>query len=232
MPQRCAIWKDAGEYCRLEEAFAAQLDSTRIQVDYLFFHDPSGSYIKLAHTIHNNGDIHIECTLRKPDADLPETPRFGIQMIVPKDFDSVAWFGRGPHESYWDRKSGAAIDLYRGTVWEQHTPYVRPQENGYKSEVRWMGLYNSHGSGILASADSLINCSVHQYSMKDLEHPGSGKPGKHSYDIQPDNLITWNIDYQQMGLGGDNSWGAKPHPEYLLTGKMYTFGFTLSPIKK
>lgn len=232
MPKRCAMWKNARENSRVEETSVTRMDSSHVRISYEMFHEPSESQIDLVYDIRGNGEIHINVTLRKPTDELPEMPRFGIQMLLPGEFDRVAWFGRGPHESYWDRKTGAAIDLYRGTVWEQHTPYVRPQENGYKTEVRWMTLYNDAGLGILASADSLINCNVHSYPAEDLEHPGNGKPGKHTFDIKQKDIVTWNIDYKQMGLGGDNSWGAKPHPEYLLKGKMYTFGFTLSPIKK
>jgi len=161
--------------------------------------------------------------------DLPELPRFGMKLTLPGHFNQLIWFGRGPHESYWDRKTSAAIDLYSGLVWEQTFPYIRPQETGHKTDVRWMALSNDK-VGLMAAGKNLIEGSVHQYPYSDLDYiPIGQKHGK--LDIQPKDQVDWLIDHKQMGVGGDNSWGAQPHEQYMLPAQNYEFTFQLIPFK-
>jgi beta-galactosidase len=119
--------------------------------------------------------------------------------------------------------------LYKGTAWEQYHKYVRPQENGNKTDVRWFALYNDSGTGLMASGDSVISTEVYNYYQYDLDHPGKEAPQRHCNDIKQRNIVTWNIDYQQMGVGGDNSWGARTHTKYSLPARNYFFEFTLVP---
>ena len=155
-----------------------------------------------------------------------------MKMTLPKDFNRVSWYGRGPHESYWDRKTSAPIKVYSGTVWEQTFPYVRPQETGNKTDVRWMALDNGT-IGMLAIGQPLFDGSVHQYPYQDLENvPGVNRHGK--LDIKPKDQVDWLLDYRQTGIGGDNSWGARTHQKYTLDGKStnYKYHFYLIPFTK
>jgi beta-galactosidase len=150
-------------------------------------------------------------------------------MSLPGDFSQVEWFGRGPHESYWDRKTSAAVGHYSGSVWDQTFPYVRPQETGNKTDVRWMALSNGT-IGLMAVGRPTFDGSVHQYPYRDLDHVKHGqKHGK--LDIQPKDQVDWLIDYKQLGVGGDNSWGARPHDQYTLFPKPYSYSFKLIPFK-
>jgi beta-galactosidase len=135
----------------------------------------------------------------------------------------MSWFGRGPHESYWDRKTGSAVGLYSGPVEEQFHPYVRPQETGNKTDVRWVALTNKDGAGLLAVGMPLLSASAWPFTMDDLEK------ATHINELPRRETITVNLDYKQMGVGGDDSWGARTHPEYTLPAKAYSYRFRLRP---
>ncbi len=231
MPGRCAIWRDLADRSVLEKTFLQQNDSNVI-FKTSFIDSLSLSKFQINYTIYKDGVIGVTTFLNPNKSNLPEIPRIGLQLLLPDEFDSLVWFGKGPHENYWDRKTGAAIDLYSGTVWEQYFPYVRPQENGNKSDVRWMALFNDKGVGLMAIGDPVFSSSVQQFYQDDLDHPGKGSPQKHMNDIQPKDIITWNIDYKQMGVGGDNSWGARTHSEYTLKPGNYSYHFMLVPFSK
>jgi beta-galactosidase len=133
-----------------------------------------------------------------------------MQLAIPGEFNMMTWYGRGPHESYWDRKSGASVGIYSGPVEDQIHEYVRPQETGNKTDVRWVALTNKDSVGLLAVGMPLLSVSAWPYTMQDLEN------ARHIHELPRRDTITVNLDYKQMGVGGDNSWGARTHPEYTL----------------
>ncbi len=118
----------------------------------------------MTYDIYGNGavlvDLHLDCF-----GDLPPLPRLGLSLVVPTGFEAFTWLGGGPHESYVDRKAGAAVGLYGGTVDEQYVPYIMPQENGNKTDVRWAALSNAQGLGLLAIAEPHMEASVSHYSI-------------------------------------------------------------------
>ena len=155
---------------------------------------------------------------------MPNIPRIGMQMKMPNEYANMKWYGRGPHENYWDRKTGAAVGIYSQKVTEPDHVYVRPQENGNRTDVRWMTLTDKKGRGIRVTGIPLLSVSAWPYSMEDLSKAW------HPYEISERDFVTVNIDYKQMGVGGDNSWGAKTHPEYTLPAKQYEYEFMIEPI--
>ena len=227
MPKRCAMWKDSADW----ELVNIDLQKSDYEVIMVVEskHGPSSSTLRVEYTFEDNGVLSVKQSLNILQKDLPELPRFGLKLTLPADFDQLNWYGRGPHENYADRKTSAAIGHYSGSVWEQTFPYIRPQETGHKTDLRWMALSNGK-VGLLATAENLMEGSAHQYPYSDLDYiPKSQKHGK--LDIQPKNQVDWLIDYRQMGLGGDNSWGARPHEEYTLPAQNYEFSFKLIPFK-
>jgi beta-galactosidase len=104
---------------------------------------------------------------------------------------------------------------------------VRPQENGNKCDVRWIALTNSSGAGLLAVGMPLLSTSAHQFDMKELDYIPNSR--RHGSDVKPGDLITLNLDYKQMGIGGDNAWGARPHAKYTLYPGEYSYQFRLRP---
>ena len=153
----------------------------------------------------------------------PSLPRIGLQLILPEGFENVMWYGRGPHENYWDRKEGAQIGVYSMTVDDLYVPYIKPQENGNRTDVRWVSFTNSSGIGLLFVGMPLMEFSAHHYTTEDFEK------AKHTHELKRRKDITLNIDYRQSGLGG-GSCGPDTLPKYLVKPKHTHFSVRLKPI--
>ena len=176
------------------------------------------------YTIHPDGSITLACQVTPGGQQPPSLPRVGVEMTLPGALDAFTWFGRGPHESYADRKASAAVGLYRGSVEEQHTPYVRPQENGNKSDVRWAAFTASDGAGWRITAlDELLNLSAHHYTVADLT------AAQHMHELPRRDEITVHLDHAQCGLG-NASCGPGVLPQYILPPQPYQFSLRLTPL--
>ena len=173
--------------------------------------------------IYGSSDIIVEADIRPKEGLPPHLPRIGLQLIIPEGFENFIWFGRGPHENYCDRKEGALIGLYKSTVDEQYVPYIKPQENGNKTDVRWAALTNNLGFGLLAIGMPLMEVSVHHYTAKDFENV------KHTHELVRRKNIFLNLDYMQSGLGG-GSCGPDTLPKYLVKPEPICFRVRLRPI--
>ena len=231
MPERCAIWKNAHEEILLQSLDTSVINNTAI-IDAMYVHEITQTQLNIVYSVYGNGMVKIKQTLYPSGSIHPELPRFGMKMTLPNSFQYLEWFGRGPHETYWDRKTSGKVGRYSGKVWDQTFAYVRPQENGNKTDVRWMAL--SNGSvGLMAKGFPAFDCSVHQYPYSLLDYTkNSQRHGK--IDIIPGNQIDWLIDYKQMGVGGDNSWGARTHDKYTLPmdTTIYNLEYALLPFDK
>ena len=225
MPNRQGIWKTAGQTRQMTKATVEQISDQVIRVAIDSTLKAGDSTQRIVYTIFGNGEIVIENTF-VPNGSLPNLPRFGMQMAMPGEFKNVKWFGRGPHETYWDRKTSGAVGVYEKTTEQFVHPYVRPQEMGNKTDVRWMTVTNDSGVGIMAKGIGHLSISAWPFTMADLE------AARHINELPRRDITTVNIDYKQMGLGGDNSWGARPHPEYTLPPKTYSYTFILRPYAK
>jgi beta-galactosidase len=233
MQIRQGIWRDAGDRQTIERVDAVHIDPKRVQVDVSAYIPAGGSRFQTTYTIYGSGDIVVACRFLPGSQALPNIPRIGMKMTLPVDFDEITWFGRGPHENYWDRKTGAAVSLYQGKVMDLYHPYIRPQENGNRTDVRWTALTNSEGFGLLAVGMPHLSISAHHFLDEDFD-PGDQKTQRHTYHIKRRDLVLLKLDYKQMGVGGDTSWGdrAKPHEEYSLPVKEYAYSFRLRPFSK
>jgi beta-galactosidase/beta-glucuronidase len=176
------------------------------------------------YTLHAGGRVSVETKFVPVREPLPELPRLGLSFQMPRQFDRVAWFGRGPHEAYVDRRESALVGIYRGTVAEQFVNYINPQENGNKHEVRWATLTTPHGLGLRFTSDALFDFSAHHYSAADLT------AATHDYQLKERNATFIHLDHAQDGLGS-NACGPKPQPQYILHAKPTTFTFHLDPIE-
>jgi beta-galactosidase len=225
LPYRSSIWRWAGQFRMVESVTARQLapQVVRIIVDAHLVPGVEADYSGV-YTVYGSGDVIVESSF-DPAANkrLPELPRVGMQMAIPREFATMTWYGRGPHESYWDRKTGAAVGVYSGPVARQVHHYVRPQENGNKTEVRWVAWTNPDGVGLLAAGLPLLEVSAWPYTMEDLER------ARHINELPERATITINLDYRQMGVGGDDGWGKRPHEEYRLPARSYAYAFRLQP---
>ncbi|MCX7795299.1 MAG: DUF4981 domain-containing protein [bacterium] len=170
-------------------------------------------------------DGAVELTINAvPFGTGPNTiPRAGIQLYLPKRFEYVSWYGRGPGECYIDSKEAGRFGIYRAKVDELYTPYVMPQENGNRADVRWFSLTDIRGRGILIDSNEPLNFSAHWYTTKDLEM------ARHTYELKKRDFITLNIDYKHHGLGSA-SCGPGPLPKYTLKLDNFTFTVRFIPI--
>lgn len=239
--EHSAIWKDAASL-RTLQAFNHKKTATGICVETCFELPSIESLYQLTYDIHANGEIRVQGCFTPGRQDLPILLRMGMQLTVPAQYHFVQWFGRGPVETYEDRK-GAKVGIYGGTVIEQYHAYPRPQETGNKTDVRWMRLTNGEGFGIeVLAEDQLLNTSVWPFAAEELEFvadkDGMGASGltpisrKHGADIQHSDFTTWNIDLCQLGTGGQNSWGSLPPMDYQLAIQPYQYAFTLRPVRR
>ena len=224
-PKRLSVWWMAGAGREVKRVAARQLNPQTVRIEAVSELPAGGSEYINIYTVYGSGDVVVEADF-KPRAKLPELPRFGMQMAMPAEFSKMTWLGRGPHESYWDRKTGAALGLYSGPVREQVHVYVRPQETGNKEDVRWVSFSSQDGVGLLAVGMPLLSASAWPFSMEKLE------AARHTHELEFDTrTFTVNLDYKQMGVGGDNSWGARTHPQYMLPAKPYSYKFRLAPLR-
>ncbi|MHA1683015.1 MAG: glycoside hydrolase family 2 TIM barrel-domain containing protein [Promethearchaeota archaeon] len=152
-------------------------------------------------------------------------PRLGTQFEIPGKFKNLTWFGRGPHESYWDRKQSAAVGLYSGLVQDQLHDYVVPQENANKTDVRWVALLDDDGKGFLVVGAKPVGFSAWPYSLKTLDE------AQHINELLPySENITVNVDHVQMGIGGGGC-GALPPETYMPGEGKYNYSFLIIPYR-
>lgn len=183
-------------------------------------------------------------------------PRIGIRFRLPVTMNNVEYFGKGPGENYIDRASGSKIGKYKTTAEEMYVPYTRPQENGHRTDIRWLALTNDN-NGLLVVADSTIGFNALRNSVEDFDsEDATHRPYQwnnfsseeiatrnnenaknkiprqtHINDIIPRDFVEVCIDMKQQGVAGYNSWGARPLPEYSIpSNRNYTWGFTLVPV--
>ncbi|WP_339840261.1 glycoside hydrolase family 2 TIM barrel-domain containing protein [uncultured Maribacter sp.] len=197
--------------------------------------------VEVDYKIMNDGSLNINYHFKPNQKNLPVIPRLGMYLTLPTDFTSISWYGKGPAESYWDRKTGVKTGMFKGEIEGQFHRYMRPQETGNKTEVRWMEV-SSNELTLNLKSNELLNSSVWPFTMKEIdfnsEDAGVSASGlvpvtkKHGADIKIGETVQWNVDLMQMGVGGDNSWGSRVHDEYTIQPKAYNYSFSVKPILK
>jgi beta-galactosidase len=178
-----------------------------------------------------NGEVFVEMYFKPGIEGLPNLPRFGMQIILSNGMEQLQYYGRGPHENYCDRNTSAFVDVYNSNVASQYFPYIRPQENGYKTDTRWLLINRPDGKGLFFSAVKYFSFSALHYSTEDLDQL-TRKNRRHTIDMKPRSETFLHIDFKQMGVGGDNSWGARPHEQYRLPAGIYKFRFRFRPFNR
>ena len=174
--------------------------------------------------IYGTGDVQVSSKLT-PGEGLPEIPVVGTSLTLPKEFSNVTWYGKGPDENYIDRQSGYEVGVYQKDVEDFFVDYIKPQETGNRTDTRWVSVTNDNGVGLLAKAETPIEFSALYYTAEELTNV------LHSYMLGEKDDVTLRLNQRQMGVGGDNSWGAKPFEKYLNPSEqVYEYTYTLKPI--
>ncbi len=231
MEKRCDVWRKASLRRTLVNFSVGELGGSEVRVVSDFDLPDADSKHRISYLVLRDGDIKVENSIFIGQKKLPELPRFGMRLGVPDAFEQVEWYGRGPHENYCDRKTSAFVGHYKSTAREQFVPYVSPQENGYKTDVRWVVLSDAEGNGlaVMAGVGNLLGMSALRYTVEDLTQEKRGT--RHPVDLVERDFVELNVDLKQMGVGGDDSWGARPHPQYTLPAQDYSFQFLLLPLR-
>lgn len=222
MLERCGIWQTTLQDFSLQSITIAQ---HKVQA-YLLL-EKAAVDLWIQYTLGKNDQLRIQLDFVPSDQALPELPRLGWYFALPKSFDRLSFFGRGPYENYIDRHAATFIGKYQSTIQEQFYPYVSPQETGYKTEVRWAALTNKKGVGLKMIGQPKIGFSALPYSPSQLTRTAWGS--LHTIDLQEEKNISVCVDLFQMGIGGINSWGAFPLEKYRFYPKNYTFNLLLQP---
>jgi beta-galactosidase len=224
VPETMGAWRTAASQAKLKTV-EGRSDEAGSRITAVLELPLEKASQQIVYWLRVDGTLHVESILSLGgNPKTPELPRVGVQFAIPADFSKVEWYGRGPHENYRDRKTGAEIADHSARVENWITPYVRPQDNANRTDVRWMRLSPERGPALLIQGDAPLGVSAWPYTTDDLES------ATHDYRLPRRDFITVNVDGFQMGVGGDNSWGLPVHPEYRLRDKdEYRFGFTLKP---
>ncbi len=232
MPEKLGVWRTAHQEPNLTGVAVGkkQAAGQPIKVSYQL------AGVEVPYTveyfIQNDGAVRITAAIDMTGKELPELPRFGMRMELPKEYNNLQYYGRGPWENYTDRKSAALVGVYRDKVENLfEETYIRPQENGNRSDVRWVHLTNDAGEGLAVEGLQPIAFSALHYLAEDLD-PGQKKNNMHPTDLKPRDLVSLHIDLKQRGLGGDDSWGKLPHEPYRLLDKQYSYSYLIRPVKK
>jgi beta-galactosidase len=229
MPKISGVWRKAGEN-RLKRNFEVKkLSKQSVEISVEYDLPDVKSKFCAVYTILGNGEVNVKNDFITDESKLPEMPRFGVKMVLPKGFEQIEFYGRGPNENYCDRNTAANVGIYQSTVFKQYFQYVSPQENGNKTDVRWMAFKNDD-VGLMVVGMPLLSMSALHYTIDDLTQESRGS--KHTIDLPKRDEIYLNIDLKQRGVGGDDSWWSKPHSQYCLLALSYSYSFRILPFSK
>jgi len=233
MPVRCKVWKTAFEQGKLIDFSYRELTASEIIIKTKYALESVNAQLEIYYMVNALGEITVDYAFTPQNSELPEIPRIGMKMQVQKTLKHLEYYGKGPWENYVDRNTAAQIGLYSSTVAEQYYPYTRPQENGHKTGVRWLSLTEESGIGLKVDAiEAPFEFNALHYATKDLD-PGEKKAGRSYHKLKEGDFIELHIDHKMMGVGGDNSWGAKPHEKYrYYADKEYSYRFRIKPIQQ
>lgn len=227
MPQSLGAWRTAHAARKVQRVTVGEQSAAGlpIKVEYLLS-DIDAPYT-VDYLIGPDGAVRVTAAIDLTGKNLPELPRFGMRMDLPRRFNRIQYYGRGPWENYQDRNTAAFLGTYQDSVNGQFTRnYIRPQENGYRTDVRWLTLTNEAGLGLRVEGQQPLSFSALPFRSEDLD-PGLTKKQQHPTDIKMRGGVTLQVDLKQRGVGGDNSWGALPHEQYRLLDKKYSYSYTL-----
>ncbi|WP_369692778.1 glycoside hydrolase family 2 TIM barrel-domain containing protein [Flavobacterium psychrotrophum] len=231
MPKKLGIWKDANKNPKVESVTIGKKTDAGLPVEVKYTLGGVNAPYTVTYLIQNDCSIKVTAAINRTGKNLPEMPRFGMRMELPGSYDNLQYYGRGPWENYADRNTAAFVGTYSDKVSSQFTwEYIRPQESGYKTDARWIQLTNTAGAGLSISGAQPLSFSAMNVSTESLD-PGLTKNGRHINDVKPEDKVYLHIDLAQRGVGGDTSWGALPHAQYMLTADTYTYTYTINLIQ-
>lgn len=225
------MWRNSYQDGKLIDAKVNITNSKQVEVLFSKSLVNGDAVAKQKLTVYADGSVKVDNQFEAVKGNYKLMMRIGSDLQVSKQLDQIKWFGRGPGESYWDRKTASLVGVYNQTIGEQYYAYARPQEIGNKSEVRWYSVTNKKGTGLrIEFAKDLLNCSALPYSIDDLD-PETDKKQYHSGELVTRDDIYMHIDLQQTGMQGMDSWGALPLKQYQIPFANQQYSYWIKPIR-
>ncbi|SEF54962.1 glycoside hydrolase family 2 TIM barrel-domain containing protein [Parabacteroides chinchillae] len=226
------IWRTAGDNRNLVNIDVKEQNANGVEIVAKYKLRYIDVDYTLSYLIMNDGAVKVTGAIDMGTKDMPELPRFGMKMQLPVTFENVSYYGRGPLENYWDRQRSMFVGRYNNKVEDMGFEYIRPQENGNRTGLRVVTFTDNKGNGIeLEAVGQPLNFTVRHNLDEDFD-PGLTKKQQHISDIDRRDIVAVNIDMQQRGLGGDDSWGAKPMDKYRLQDNKYSYSYIIRPARK
>lgn len=226
MPSRCGVWRTAHMNRSVTGVSVGEKGKQGLPVRVEWMLDDIQVPYTVEYLICNDGSVIVTGSIDMTGRKLPELPRFGMRMELNAACENLSYYGRGPLENYIDRCDNTFIGRYESTVTDQYYPYIRPQETGNKTDVRWLVLSDGKGIGLKITGLQPVAFSALHVTPEDLD-PGLTRKMQHQTDVVPQKNVFLHVDLKQRGLGGDDSWGKLPHNEYRLLDKKYSYSYKM-----
>lgn len=229
MQQKNGVWRHAGLDWKPAKKTIELLRGGEVKASFSGALPHDAGQCEVVYLVRPDGRVVVDFHYA-PGKVKADIPRIGMVAELPCEFDRVAWFGPGPRQTYSDRKE-ARVGYYSGTVAAQYTPYMMVSESGNKADARWIAVTDADGAGLMAVGRPLLSANASIYTSEELTGPGDELTNKHPHSLHRSAGTILNLDFAQRGLGGDNSWGAMPHVQFLLNpDKEYSYSYILRPL--
>jgi len=199
------IWRDAGPGWQVRETRVEKVDDRSARIMVKAGLPRVEAEYAMTYTVYGTGDIIVECAYSPGPKPVAMMPRFGTELVLAPGLVNLAWYGRGPVETYIDRQF-ERVGVYQSTVNRAWVDYSRPQENGNKTDVRWVALTNAQGIGLLAVGAPALSVAARHYTKEEIDRAG------YTFQMQRHPQVYLNLDWKQMGVGGIDSWSANAYP--------------------
>ena len=223
MQERCRVWRDNSEKRTLDAFYADTSCENEVVVLAKYKLNDKKSYCTMKYIVAADGTVTVKQVLN-PVSEC-EIPLVGTEWNLGNGFETLEWYGRGPHENMWDRKCGAYIGVYSQPLSEQHTPYLTPQESANKTDVRSAKILRADGHGLCIKGAPLVEMSAKPWTAAEID------AADHQYKLPESDKTVLYVNYRQTGVGGDTSWGTKTHEEYTLySDREYSWEFVIDMI--
>lgn len=222
VPKKLGVWKNEGNNFELTDFEAETKKNGEVNLTASYQFKKTKSLATIHYTVYPKGQVAVNVKMEIPEEN-PNIPRIGMHSEITSSLQNIAWFGRGPHENYIDRKTSAEVGKYNSSLENWITPYVFPQENGNRCDIRWISFSKEGSTGlkIISDPNHLISVNASPYTQNMLEK------STHDWELQKHENTVINIDYKQMGVGGDNSWGHPVMEKYQIKPGNYEYTFYL-----
>ncbi len=226
--KRLGDWREAASQRKVTKVnITSNKEREEVIIEFDFILPVANASYCVSYTVNAYGEVSVEADYKPNAESAPKMPKFGMRMGIPIEWLNINYYGRGPWENYWDRKTGAFIGIYSMPLKDYWVNYIYPQDNGNRCDIRWWEAADADGNGIRIEGMQELSIRAWPFTEDDIE------TNRLAHELPYRDFINVNIDLKVHGVGGDNSWGKQTMDKYTLPGeKPYKYGFILKPLIK